>query len=177
MIKDIFRRVTAGALSVLTLFTTVPFSGAADGGIIPLAEEDNEASSIEINVGEVYTIADRGACKRRGSSRTARRATSGLCSRKRQTVRRSAHTAQTTARATPARAVCRIPSPAAYRICMCTEWPCAVIRACRLMNSFPRWAAPLRMKTLQRICISVRRRRPCGRRWEMRRSRLTAATA
>ena len=51
MIKDIFRRVTAGALSVLTLFTTVPFSGAADGGIIPLAEEDNEASSIEINVG------------------------------------------------------------------------------------------------------------------------------
>ena len=63
MIKDIFRRVTAGALSVLTLFTTVPFSGAADGGIIPLAEEDNEASSIEINVGEVYTIADRGVQK------------------------------------------------------------------------------------------------------------------
>ena len=63
MIKDIFRRVTAGALSVLTLFTTVPFSGAADGGIIPLAEEDNEASSIEINVAEVYTIADRGVQK------------------------------------------------------------------------------------------------------------------
>ena len=41
----------------------VPFSGAAGGGIMPLAEEDNEASSIEINVGEVYTIADRGVQK------------------------------------------------------------------------------------------------------------------
>ena len=63
MIKDILKRVTAGALSTITLLTTVPFSGAADGGIMPLADEDNEASSIEINVGEVYTIADRGVQK------------------------------------------------------------------------------------------------------------------
>ena len=63
MIKDILKRVTAGTLSTITLLTAVPFSGAADGGIIPLAEEDNEASSIEINVGEVYTIADRGVQK------------------------------------------------------------------------------------------------------------------
>ncbi len=62
MIKDIFKRVTAGALSTITLLTTVPLAGAA-GGIMPLAEEDNEASSIEINVGEVYTIADRGVQK------------------------------------------------------------------------------------------------------------------
>ncbi|MFQ9681852.1 MAG: SpaA isopeptide-forming pilin-related protein, partial [Ruthenibacterium lactatiformans] len=61
MIKDIFRRVTAGALSVLTLFTTVPFS-CGDGGSYR-CREDNEASSIEINVGEVYTIADRGVQK------------------------------------------------------------------------------------------------------------------
>ena len=63
MIKDILKRVTAGTLSTITLLTTVPFSGAADGGIMPLADEDNEASSIEINVGEVYTIADRGVQK------------------------------------------------------------------------------------------------------------------
>ena len=60
MIKDILKRSTAGLLSALTLLTTVPLSGAVDGGIMPLAEEDNEASSIEINVGEVYNIADKG---------------------------------------------------------------------------------------------------------------------
>ena len=42
MIKDILKRVTAGTLSTITLLTTVPFSGAADGGIMPLADEDNE---------------------------------------------------------------------------------------------------------------------------------------
>ena len=63
MIKDIFRRVTAGALSALTLFTAVPLSGAADSGIMPLAEEDNKASAITIKVGEVYNIADRGVQK------------------------------------------------------------------------------------------------------------------
>lgn len=63
MIKEILKRATAGALSALTMLTAVPFSGAADGEIMPLAEEDNEASSIEINVGEVYTIADRGVHK------------------------------------------------------------------------------------------------------------------
>ena len=56
MIKDILKRSTAGLLSALTLLTTVPLSGAVDGGIMPLAEEDNEASSIVINVGEVYNI-------------------------------------------------------------------------------------------------------------------------
>ena len=63
MIKDILKRSTAGLLSALTLLTTVPLSGAVDGGIMPLAEEDNEASSIEINVGEVYNIADKGVQK------------------------------------------------------------------------------------------------------------------
>ena len=63
MIKDILKRATAGVLSALTLLTTVPLSGAVDGGIMPLAEEDNEASSIEINVGEVYNIADKGVQK------------------------------------------------------------------------------------------------------------------
>lgn len=63
MIKDILKRATAGLLSALTLLTTVPLSGAVDGGIMPLAEEDNEASSIEINVGEVYNIADKGVQK------------------------------------------------------------------------------------------------------------------
>ena len=63
MIKDIFRQVTAGALSALTLLTSVPLAAAVDSGIMPLADEDNEASSIEINVGEVYTIADRGVQK------------------------------------------------------------------------------------------------------------------
>ena len=51
MIKDIFRRVTAGALSALTLFTAVPLSGAVDGGIMPMATEDNKASAITIKVG------------------------------------------------------------------------------------------------------------------------------
>ena len=46
MIKDILKQSTAGLLSALTLLTTVPLSGAVDGGIMPLAEEDNEASSI-----------------------------------------------------------------------------------------------------------------------------------
>lgn len=63
MIKDIFRRVTAGALSALTLFTAVPLSGATDSGIMPLAEEDNKASAVTIKVGEVYNIADRGVQK------------------------------------------------------------------------------------------------------------------
>ena len=63
MIKDILKRSTAGLLSALTLLTTVPLSGAVDGGIMPLAEEDNEASSIVINVGEVYNIADKGVQK------------------------------------------------------------------------------------------------------------------
>lgn len=63
MIKDILKRATAGVLSALTLLTTVPLSGAVDGGIMPLAEEDNEASSIVINVGEVYNIADKGVQK------------------------------------------------------------------------------------------------------------------
>ena len=63
MIKDIFRRVTAGALSALTLFTAVPLSGAVDGGIMPMATEDNKASAITIKVGEVYNIADRGVQK------------------------------------------------------------------------------------------------------------------
>ena len=63
MIKDIFRRVTAGALSALNLFTAVPLSGAADSGIMQLAEEDNKASAITIKVGEVYNIADRGVQK------------------------------------------------------------------------------------------------------------------
>ena len=63
MIKDILKRSAAGLLSALTLLTTVPLSGAVDGGIMPLAEEDNEASSIEINVGEVYNIADKGVQK------------------------------------------------------------------------------------------------------------------
>lgn len=63
MIKDILKRSTAGLLSALTLLATVPLSGAVDGGIMPLAEEDNEASSIEINVGEVYNIADKGVQK------------------------------------------------------------------------------------------------------------------
>lgn len=63
MIKDILKRSTAGLLSALTLLTTVPFSSAVDGGIMPLAEEDNEASSIVINVGEVYNIADKGVQK------------------------------------------------------------------------------------------------------------------
>ena len=63
MIKDILKQSTAGLLSALTLLTTVPLSGAVDGGIMPLAEEDNEASSIEINVGEVYNIADKGVQK------------------------------------------------------------------------------------------------------------------
>ena len=63
MIKDIFRRVTAGALSALTLFTAVPLSGAADSGIMPMAAEDNKASAITIKVGEVYNIADRGVQK------------------------------------------------------------------------------------------------------------------
>lgn len=63
MIKDILKRSTAGLLSALTLLTTVPLSGAVDGGIMPLTEEDNEASSIVINVGEVYNIADKGVQK------------------------------------------------------------------------------------------------------------------
>ena len=63
MIKDILKRSTAGLLSTLTLLTTVPLSGAVDGGIMPMAEEDNEASSIVINVGEVYNIADKGVQK------------------------------------------------------------------------------------------------------------------
>ena len=63
MIKDILKRSIAGLLSALTLLTTVPLSGAVDGGIMPLAEEDNEASSIVINVGEVYNIADKGVQK------------------------------------------------------------------------------------------------------------------
>ncbi len=63
MIKDILKRATAGLLSALTLLTTVPLSGAVDGGVMPLAEEDNEASSIVINVGEVYNIADKGVQK------------------------------------------------------------------------------------------------------------------
>ncbi|WP_373165034.1 SpaA isopeptide-forming pilin-related protein [Agathobaculum sp. Marseille-P7918] len=63
MIKDILKRATAGALSALTLLTTVPLSGAVDGGIMPLAVEDDQASSIEINVGEVYSIADKGVQK------------------------------------------------------------------------------------------------------------------
>ena len=63
MIKDILKRATAGLLSALTLLTTVPLSGAVDGGIMPLAEEDDQASSIVINVGEVYNIADKGVQK------------------------------------------------------------------------------------------------------------------
>ena len=63
MIRNLFKRVTAGALSALTLLTSVPLAGAVDDGIMPLAEEDNEASSIVINVGEVYNIADRGVQK------------------------------------------------------------------------------------------------------------------
>lgn len=63
MIKEILKRSTAGFLSALTLLTTMPLSGAVDGGIMPLAEEDNEASSIVINVGEVYNIADKGVKK------------------------------------------------------------------------------------------------------------------
>ena len=63
MIKNLFKRVTAGALSALTLATSVPLAGAAGSGIMPMAAEDNEASSIEINVGEVYNIADRGVKK------------------------------------------------------------------------------------------------------------------
>ena len=62
MLKNIFNRTTAGVLSALTLAASVPLAGAADG-IMPLAEEDNEASSIEINVGEVYNIADKGVQK------------------------------------------------------------------------------------------------------------------
>ena len=62
MLKNIFKRTTAGVLSALTLAASVPLAGAADG-IMPLAEEDNEASSIEINVGEVYNIADKGVQK------------------------------------------------------------------------------------------------------------------
>ncbi len=63
MIKTIMKRVTAGAMTVLTLLTSVPLAGAVDGGIMPLAEEDDKASSVEIKVGEVYNIADRGVKK------------------------------------------------------------------------------------------------------------------
>ena len=63
MIRNILKRTTAGALSALTLLTTVPLSGAVNGGIMPLAAEDDQASSIEINVGEVYNIADKGVQK------------------------------------------------------------------------------------------------------------------
>ena len=63
MIRNLFKRITAGALSALTLLTSAPLAGAVDSGIMPLAEEDNEASSIEINVGEVYNIADKGVQK------------------------------------------------------------------------------------------------------------------
>ena len=62
MLKNIFKRTTAGILSALTLLTSVPLAGAVDGGIMPLAEEDDKASSVEIKVGEVYNIADRGVC-------------------------------------------------------------------------------------------------------------------
>ena len=63
MIRNLFKRVTAGALSALTLLTSAPLAGAVDSGIMPLAEEDNKASAITINVGEVYNIADRGVHK------------------------------------------------------------------------------------------------------------------
>ena len=63
MIRNILKRATAGALSALTLLTTVPLSGAVNGGIMPMAVEDDQASSIEINVGEVYNIADKGVQK------------------------------------------------------------------------------------------------------------------
>ena len=63
MLKNIFKRTTAGILSALTLLTSVPLAGAVDGGIMPLAEEDDKASSVEIKVGEVYNIADRGVKK------------------------------------------------------------------------------------------------------------------
>ena len=63
MLKNIFKRTTAGILSALTLITSVPLAGAVDGGIMPLAEEDDKASSVEIKVGEVYNIADRGVKK------------------------------------------------------------------------------------------------------------------
>lgn len=63
MIRNIFKRSTAGVLSALTLLTSVPLADAVDDGIMPMAEEDNEASSIVINVGEVYNIADRGVQK------------------------------------------------------------------------------------------------------------------
>ena len=63
MIRNLFKRITAGALSALTLLTSAPLAGAVDSGIMPLAEEDNKASAITINVGEVYNIADRGVHK------------------------------------------------------------------------------------------------------------------
>lgn len=63
MIRNLFKRVTAGALSALTLLTSAPLAGAVDSGIMPLAKEDNKASAITINVGEVYNIADRGVHK------------------------------------------------------------------------------------------------------------------
>ena len=63
MIKDILKRATAGILSAFTLIGSTPIASAADNGIMPLAEEDNKASAITINVGEVYNIADRGVQK------------------------------------------------------------------------------------------------------------------
>ncbi|MGO5029022.1 MSCRAMM family protein [Candidatus Agathobaculum pullicola] len=63
MLKNMFKRATAGALSALTLLTTAPLSGAVNTGVLQRAAQDNEASSIVINVGEVYNIADRGVQK------------------------------------------------------------------------------------------------------------------
>ena len=51
MIRNLFKRITAGALSALTLLTSAPLAGAVDSGIMPLAEEDNEASSIDDQCG------------------------------------------------------------------------------------------------------------------------------
>ena len=50
MIRNLFKRVTAGALSALTLLTSAPLAGAVDSGIMPLAEEDNKASAIKATI-------------------------------------------------------------------------------------------------------------------------------
>lgn len=61
--RNILKRATAAVLSALTLASSVPFANAAEPDISPLAEGDNQASSVVINVGDKYNIKDRGVQK------------------------------------------------------------------------------------------------------------------
>jgi len=98
MRKNFLKRTLAGVLSAVTLCSSMAVS-------VPTAfaaEEDNKASAIEIKVGENYNVADKGVSK-------AHRVMSGRCSPKHRTVRKSAHTVQTTPRAIPVQAASRTP--------------------------------------------------------------------